>query len=41
MLAGFEEPDAGRVLLGGEELAGTPPHRRPVRALSRRIAVRT
>jgi ABC-type Fe3+/spermidine/putrescine transport system ATPase subunit len=30
MLAGFEAPTAGRVILGGRDLAGIPPHRRPV-----------
>ncbi len=29
MVAGFEEPSAGRVLLDGQDLAGIPPYRRP------------
>ena len=29
MLAGFEAPDAGRILLNGQDIAGLPPHRRP------------
>ena len=29
MLAGFEAPDAGRILLSGQDIAGLPPHRRP------------
>jgi len=29
MLAGFEEPTAGRILVDGEDMAGIPPHRRP------------
>jgi putrescine transport system ATP-binding protein len=29
MLAGFTVPDAGRILLNGEDIAGLPPHRRP------------
>jgi len=29
LLAGFAVPDAGRILLGGEDIAGLPPHRRP------------
>ena len=29
MLAGFETPDEGQVLLAGEDLAAVPPHRRP------------
>ncbi len=39
MLAGFEEPDAGRVVLGGEDLAGTPPHRRPVNMMFQSYAL--
>src|SRR5688500_18145162 len=30
MVAGFELPSAGRVLLDGVDLAATPPHLRPV-----------
>lgn len=30
LLAGFETPDAGRILLDGADVAGLPPHRRPV-----------
>ena len=30
MIAGFEAPTTGRILLGGEDLTGLPPHRRPV-----------
>src|SRR5438093_11960196 len=30
LLAGFEAPEEGRVLLDGVDLAGVPPHRRPV-----------
>ena len=29
-IAGFETPDAGRLLLDGADLAGVPPYRRPV-----------
>jgi spermidine/putrescine transport system ATP-binding protein len=29
MVAGFEEPTAGRVLIDGADVAGLPPHRRP------------
>src|ERR1043165_5667193 len=29
LLAGFEQPDAGRILLNGQDLTGVPPHRRP------------
>ncbi|MSP50737.1 MAG: ABC transporter ATP-binding protein [Alphaproteobacteria bacterium] len=30
LLAGFESPDAGRMLLDGADLAGVPPYERPV-----------
>lgn len=30
MLAGFERPDAGEILIDGESMAGVPPNRRPV-----------
>src|SRR5260370_9024990 len=30
MLAGFEKPDEGRILLGGKDLAQVLPHQRPV-----------
>ena len=30
MLAGFETPDAGRVLLDGTDITDVPPYRRPV-----------
>ena len=39
MLAGFETPDEGRVLLGGEDLAGAPPHRRPVNMMFQSYAL--
>jgi ABC-type Fe3+/spermidine/putrescine transport system ATPase subunit len=29
LLAGFEAPDVGRILLGGGDVSGLPPHRRP------------
>jgi len=29
LLAGFAEPDGGRILLNGEDIAGLAPHRRP------------
>jgi len=29
LLAGFEQPDAGRILLAGADIAGLPPHKRP------------
>ena len=39
MLAGFEEPSAGRVLLDGQDLAGVPPHRRPVNMMFQSYAL--
>ena len=30
LLAGFEHPDAGTILLDGKHVVGAPPHRRPV-----------
>jgi putrescine transport system ATP-binding protein len=38
-LAGFEEPDEGRVLLAGEDLAGVPPYRRPVNMMFQSYAL--
>ncbi|MBL8773097.1 MAG: ABC transporter ATP-binding protein [Phenylobacterium sp.] len=39
LLAGFEQPDAGRVLLGGRDIAGDPPHRRPVHMMFQSYAL--
>src|SRR3954453_8234673 len=39
MLAGFEAPDAGRVTLAGEDLAGIPPYRRPVNMMFQSYAL--
>ncbi|WP_322994159.1 ABC transporter ATP-binding protein [Castellaniella sp.] len=39
MLAGFEEPTSGRVLLGGQDLAGVPPYRRPVNMMFQSYAL--
>lgn len=39
MLAGFEPPDEGRVLLAGEDLAGVPPYRRPVNMMFQNYAL--
>jgi putative spermidine/putrescine transport system ATP-binding protein len=30
LIAGFEKPDAGRILLGGDDVAGRPPYLRDV-----------
>src|SRR3954454_7254299 len=39
MLAGFEAPDAGSVTLGGDDLAGMPPYRRPVNMMFQSYAL--
>jgi putrescine transport system ATP-binding protein len=39
LIAGFETPDSGRVLLGGNDLAGVPPHRRPVNMMFQSYAL--
>jgi putrescine transport system ATP-binding protein len=39
MLAGFETPDAGRILLGGQDLASVPPYRRPVNMMFQSYAL--
>jgi putrescine transport system ATP-binding protein len=39
MLAGFEEPTSGRVLLDGKDLAGVPPYRRPVNMMFQSYAL--
>src|SRR5262249_49185538 len=39
MLAGFETPDEGRILLDGEDLAPVPPYRRPVNMMFQSYAL--
>ena len=39
LLAGFEAPDAGRILLDGRDIAGLPPHRRPVHMMFQSYAL--
>lgn len=39
LLAGFETPDEGRVLLAGEDLAGKRPHERPVNMMFQSYAL--
>ncbi len=39
MLAGFETPDEGRILLGSEDIVGTPPYRRPVNMMFQSYAL--
>ncbi|MEO3998157.1 ABC transporter ATP-binding protein [Mesorhizobium sp. CAU 1732] len=39
MLAGFEEPTSGRLLLDGQDLRGIPPYRRPVNMMFQSYAL--
>ncbi|WP_284177428.1 ABC transporter ATP-binding protein [Rhabdaerophilum sp. SD176] len=39
MLAGFETPDSGRILLDGQDLAGIPPHLRPTNMMFQSYAL--
>jgi putrescine transport system ATP-binding protein len=39
MLAGFETPSEGRILLAGEDIAAVPPHRRPVNMMFQSYAL--
>ena len=39
MLAGFETPDAGQILLNGRDIAGVPPHQRPVNMMFQNYAL--
>jgi putrescine transport system ATP-binding protein len=39
MLAGFEEPTAGKVILAGKDLVGVPPYRRPVNMMFQSYAL--
>ncbi|MBN8983633.1 MAG: ABC transporter ATP-binding protein [Rhizobiales bacterium] len=39
MLAGFETPDSGRILLRGEDVARVPPHQRPVNMMFQSYAL--
>ncbi len=39
MLAGFEAPDAGRILLGDRDISAEPPHRRPVHMMFQSYAL--
>jgi spermidine/putrescine transport system ATP-binding protein len=38
-IAGFETPDSGRIMLNGEDLAGRPPERRPMRMVFQSYAL--
>ncbi len=39
MIAGFEAPDAGSIVLGGDDLAGRPPERRPIHTVFQSYAL--
>jgi putrescine transport system ATP-binding protein len=39
MIAGFEAPDAGRILLGGQDIASVLPHQRPVNMMFQNYAL--
>src|SRR3954453_6146219 len=39
MIAGFERPDEGRILLDGTDMVGPPPHRRPVNTVFQAYAL--
>jgi putrescine transport system ATP-binding protein len=39
LIAGFERPDSGRILLDGVDLAPVPPHRRPVNMMFQSYAL--
>jgi putrescine transport system ATP-binding protein len=39
MLAGFETPDEGRILLNGKDIAQVPPHQRPVNMMFQSYAL--
>src|SRR6185312_9267020 len=39
MLAGFEAPSDGRILLDGEDIADMPPHRRPINMMFQSYAL--
>jgi spermidine/putrescine transport system ATP-binding protein/putrescine transport system ATP-binding protein len=38
-IAGFEQPDSGQLLLGGQDLLALPPHRRPVNLMFQSYAL--
>jgi putrescine transport system ATP-binding protein len=39
LLAGFEQPSAGRVYIGGDDVTDVPPHRRPVNMMFQSYAL--
>jgi len=39
MIAGFEEPDEGRIFIGGQDVTFSPPHKRPSNMVFQRYAL--
>jgi len=39
LLAGFETPDIGRIVIDGQDMTGVPPHRRPVNMMFQSYAL--
>ena len=39
LAAGFERPDGGRILLGGQDMTALPPNRRPVNTVFQNYAL--
>lgn len=39
LIAGFERPDGGQILIDGKDMAGTPPHLRPVNTVFQSYAL--
>ena len=39
MIAGFEQPDQGEILIGGRDVAGTPPYKRDVNTVFQQYAL--
>ncbi|WP_293909779.1 ABC transporter ATP-binding protein [Deinococcus sp.] len=39
ILAGFEQPDAGQIIIGGRDMTGVPPHLRPVNTVFQSYAL--
>jgi ABC-type Fe3+/spermidine/putrescine transport system ATPase subunit len=39
MLAGFETPDAGRIVIDGQDMTGVPPHLRPINMMFQSYAL--
>ena len=39
MIAGFDKPTSGKILLNGKDISGLPPHKRPVNTVFQRYAL--